>query len=467
MSTVLLRDAEVAGERVDVLLADAAIAGVEPVGALGGADVEVDCGGGAVLPGLHDHHVHLMAMAAAKRSVDVGTDLDAAVRAADADAAPRDWLRAVGYDESISGDLDRWRLDALAPGRPVRVQHRSGAMWVLSSAALDQVDAASATEAGIERGDDGQPTGRLFRLDGWLRGRLPPDPPPDLAAVGRRLAALGVTGVTDCTPTSTLDDLDALAAAASSGVLPLTVVATGSPALADARIPRPLRRGPVKVVIEDHDLPGIDELTGWYRRARAAGRPVAVHCVTRAALALAVAAWQEVGAADGDRVEHASVTPVELAATLAKLGVTVVTQPAFVAARGDAYLREVEPDDQPDLYRCASLQAAGVEVGGSTDAPFGPDDPWLAMRAAIGRATASGAVVGAAEAVTAAAALDLFLAPLERPGGPARTVRPGMPADLCVLDRPLADALADPSSRHVALTYANGRPAFTRARDRF
>ena len=84
----------------------------------------------------------------------------------------------------------------------------------------------------------------------------------------------------------------------------------------------------------------------------------------------------------GDRIEHASVTPPEVIAVMAHLSLTVVTQPAFVAARGDVYLRDVDPADRPDLYRCASLLEAGVAVGGSTDAPFGPDDPWLAMRAA-------------------------------------------------------------------------------------
>ena len=96
---------------------------------------------------------------------------------------------------SPGGRLDRRRLDALAPGRAVRVQHRSGALWVLSTAALEQVglldgdrsaeDLEGAGE-GIERDDAGRPTGRLFRLDAWLRERLPSERaatwPPSAAA---------------------------------------------------------------------------------------------------------------------------------------------------------------------------------------------------------------------------------------------------------------------------------------------
>ncbi len=345
--------------------------------ACSGADEVIECGGGALLPGLHDHHLHLLSMAAAAESVDVSGGLDEAVRAAHAHARPGVAIRAVHYDEVRDGPLDRWRLDALAPGRAVRVQHRSGALWVLSSVALDEVGAAEAGEAGIERDHRQRPTGRLFRLDGWLRARLPARLPPDLAAVGRRLASYGVTGVTDCTPAAVTDYFDPIAAAVRAGALPLTVWVTGGPELSETHPPPPLRRGPVKILITDHAFPPLDEVSEGIARAHRAGRAVAVHCVSRAGLLLALAAWRAVGSVPGDRIEHAAVTPLEAVPFLRELSLTVVTQPAFIAARGDGYLAEVEPADRPDLYRCASLQEGGVSVGGSTDAPFGPDDPWV------------------------------------------------------------------------------------------
>ena len=63
------------------------------------------------------------------------------------------------------------------------------------------------------------------------------------------------------------------------------------------------------------------------------------------------------------------MVPTELRDDLRRLGVTVVTQPHFVAERGDQYLVDVDPDDQPLLYPCASLRAAGVAVAAGTDAP--------------------------------------------------------------------------------------------------
>ena len=113
---------------------------------------EVIRGAAAALPGLHDHHLHLMAMAARPDSVDVGADRVAGVddlagvlASADAGLATGEWLRAVGYHERVLGQLDRWTLDRFVPDRPVRVQHRSGHLWVLNSAGcravgLDEAD---------------------------------------------------------------------------------------------------------------------------------------------------------------------------------------------------------------------------------------------------------------------------------------------------------------------------------------
>jgi predicted amidohydrolase YtcJ len=458
--SLVLRQAEVEGVRVDVRIEDTRVVAIGPPGTVRGADGEIECAGGALLPGLHDHHLHLLSMAAAADSVDVSTDLDRRVRAAHARALPGRAIRAVNYDEVGEGHLDRWRLDALAPGRAVRVQHRSGALWVLSTAALEEVGVTGATDVDIERDEAGRPTGRLFRLDGWLHERLPPDAPADLRPVGRRLAAFGITGVTDCTPTRAPGYFETLARAMQTGALPLAVMTTGAPELAETSPPPPLRRGPVKILIPDHVLPAFDDLLAWFHSARRAGRPVAVHCVTRAALLLALAAWREVGSVPGDRVEHASVTPPEVIAALGQLSLTVVTQPAFVAARGDAYLRDVEPADRVDLYRCASLLEGGVAVGGSTDAPFGPDDPWTAMRAAIERRAVSGRAVGSDAGLDAVAALGLFLGPLEQPGGPIRRIIVGAPADLCLLDVPLRTALRQPSSSHVVTTIADGERSF-------
>jgi predicted amidohydrolase YtcJ len=437
-------DAELDGRRVDVRIEDGRITRIDSSLPRSGTRV-VRAGGGALLPGLHDHHLHLMAMAARDRSTDVAPARDASafdkqLRDAHRSLGAGEWLRVVGYDEA-HGPLDPVRLDALAPGRAVRVQHRTGAAWMVSS--------VGSALAGVG-------PGWCHREDERLGRSWEGDPPPDLASVGRRLAVYGVTGVTDATPSTDTAAFDTLAAARAAGALHQRVMVTGGHQLASHTPPAELEQGPVKIIVGDHELPDPDALAGWFLAAHRASRPVAVHCVTRVALVLALVAWEQAGSVPGDRVEHASVVPLELIGPLSALGVRVVTQPGFVHAHGDRYLRTVDPEDLPHLYRCATLLDAGIRVGGSTDAPFGPEDPWVAIRAAVDRTTRDGAVLGAGEAVPARTALDSFLGDPRTPGGPPRTVGVGDPADLCLLDVPLGVALAEAHTDRVVATWIGG-----------
>ena len=191
------------GHRLDVRCAGGVITHVDREVPPGGHAVQAD--GGEVIPALHDHHIHLLALAAAASSVDVSpaTVRDGGGMARALRDAPGDgWLRAVGYHESVAGDLDRHGLDAFIADRPLRVQHRSGRRWILNSLAcrLTQISTAAPTGS-VERGADGEITGRVTGDDQLLRDRIPPLP-LDLHAVGLRLAGYGVAAVTDLTPTT-------------------------------------------------------------------------------------------------------------------------------------------------------------------------------------------------------------------------------------------------------------------------
>lgn len=441
--TLLIRDADVDGGRADVLVRDGRVASVTPPGPVPARTGEVlDAAGGALLPGLADHHVHLHALAAARTSVPAGrtrADLAAALAAAVPDG--HGWVRVVGNPD---GELDAAALDALAPGLLVRVQHRSGALWTLSTPALDAVRAADLP--GAERAADGTLTGRLFRADDRLRERLPDRGRPGLGAVGHELAAYGITAVTDATP-----DLDAASAEALTAV-PQRLTLLGVP-LGESP-PEGAAAGPYKIVLADHDLPGPDALAERIRAAHAAGRGVAVHTVTRESLVLLLVALEAAGRHPRDRLEHAALVPAELVADLR--GLAVVTQPGFLADRGDDYRRDVPETEHADLYRCRSLVDGGVGLALSSDAPYGPVDPWAVIRAATTRRTPDGAPLGPGEALTARAALDAYLCPPDDPGGPPRRVRPGAQADLVLLHVGLAEALRDPSADHVRATVIGG-----------
>ncbi len=443
---ILLRDVEIDGTtRTDCRIADGVITALAPNLVPAPGDQVLDGRGGALQPGFADHHLHLTATAVHAASLDLsGPDLDATLARAEPD--DQGWIRAVGFDDVGHGDLDRHRLDRAAPSVPVRVQHRSGALWVLNSAGLAQLGADHAHHPGIERTPDGSPTGRLWRADHWLGDAIGAPEGLSLRDLGARLASYGITHVTDATPTS--GHLPLLAAAVASGDLPqhvqvLAVAAGDHPGLGV---------GPVKIVVGDHDLPDLGDLVADITRARSASRAVAVHCVTRTALALTIAAFDAAGGTvDGDRIEHCAVAGPDLIDAIGERGLRVVTQPSLVARRGVDYALRSEEADRPDLWPYASLLRAGVPVGLSSDAPYGDPDPWATLRAASGRD------LNPAEKVPAATALAGLQSLLTDPGGPARRVAVGEPADLVLLDRSLEAALRDLDADCLRATVIDGR----------
>jgi predicted amidohydrolase YtcJ len=454
---LVIRDVEVEDRAgLDVRLEAGRIAAIGP--RLPGGGQEIDGAGGALIPGLVDHHIHLLALAAEAQSVNLADartrgEIAARLRAAAAERPRGAWIRATGYHEGAASLLCAGDLDAAVPAHPVRVQHRSGALWVLNGAALSQALGGDPAPDCLERDTAGRPTGRIWRGDAWLAARLSRTAPA-LAPVGRALAACGVTAVTDASATTDADAAAVLAAAHAAGDLPqrLTLMSAGA-----IEPPPGVAIGPVKILLDDDRLPDLDEMLGRIASARAWGRAVAVHCVTAAELAMTLAAFETAGPKPGYRIEHGSVIPQTAIAAIRALGLTVVSQPGFVRTRGDRYLAEVDPAEHADLYRLRSLKGAGVPLAASSDAPYGRPDPWEAIAAAVDRRTTVGRLLGHAEALTPREALDLWLGDTRNPGGPARRVAVGAPADLCLLDRPLAAALAAPRAERVAATIIGGR----------
>lgn len=419
MTGRLLRDVEVDGRRVDVRIRGSVVVDVAPLIRPEPGDDIVEGHGGALLPGLHDHHLHLLATAAARTSVDCSHGLDGL-----ASAPGSGWVRGVGCPVSV----DRHTLDQLHPTRPVRVQHASGSLWMLNTAGLRAVAAALDSSPDVERDRSGDPTGRLWRYDARLRRALPQaDHSATLAELAQEMLALGVTSVTDATP-----DLEQSTVELLRGFrLPVTLLGD------------PQGVAPWKLLLRDHDLPSYPELRDEVLLARAGvGRPVAVHCVTRESLLLTLAVLDDIGRVDGDRIEHAAVVPDPAALR----GLTVVTQPGFLRDRGERYAREVDPRDLPHLYPWASLSSAGAHVLPSSDAPHGPLDPWVVIASARDRRTRAGTVLGPAERVPAREALAGYL----RDGsGRPRRVTVGQPARILLLSVPLAEAMAEPSAELV------------------
>jgi predicted amidohydrolase YtcJ len=396
-----------------------------------------DAAGATIIPGLHDHHVHLRSAAAALTSARVGPAevrgrADLARTLADAPVGSDGWIRAVGYHEAVAGPLDRDVLDEVSPSLPVRVQHRSGVLWTLNSAGLARVGLAD------------HPDGRLRSADRSWSDTLQRNE-SGLAEISRLLSRYGVTGITDATPDFEVSDIVKLMEAHRRGELRQRVHCLA----------------PGKRILHDSDL-DLGELTAWVAERHAVDAPVAVHCVTAAQLVVTLSALREAGTHPQDRIEHAAVVPDDSVADLTDLNVTVVTQPNFVAERGDQYLTDVPAGEHHELWRVASLLTAGVRVALSTDMPFGEGDPWATMRAAVHRTTAAGGVLGADECVSASEALTMFFGTSGQPTDP-RSIAKGQPGDLCVLAAPRDEVLKVLDSQMVRATVVAGEVVFERA----
>ena len=428
---MIIRNAEIEGKITDVLLADGLIA---EIGINLKGDPHFDAKGGALIPGLHDHHIHLNATAAAMNSVRCGppevsgeTELIQALN-----KAGEGWLRGVGYHRSVAGEIDRAWLDDNGPNRPIRIQHRSGRLWILNSLAMAALDIAE------------PPDGRLLDSDISLRTK---SQFPDLKPLINRLLSYGITGVTEVTPSNGMAEYENYLRAAR----PLRLSIMGRAELSAKQSQH------LKLHYHDHDLPALESLANEIKQAHAVGRNIAAHCVTRAELMLTLAALDMAGPVYGDRIEHAAIADDAAIEWMKKLGVIVVTQPNFITEREAAYLKDVPRDEHKNLWRLKAFADAGLKVAAGSDAPFGNPNPWAAIAAAVKRPKGFDG-----EAVSPEAALGLYTKPANDAGAKPRELKVGVPADLCLLDSSWVQARRNLIDVKVQATWVGGGLVYNR-----
>ena len=435
----------------------------------------LDCGGGAVLPGFVDAHLHFFALAGAFLSADLRPSngvrsiraLAERLREAATSLPPGAWLKGKGYNEFCLEEgrhPTRADLDAAVPGYPVKITHRSHHAHVLNSIALQLagIDRFTPDPPGgmIERDlETGEPTGLLFEMGAFLAGCIPKESPTRLELgvrqAARALLSVGITTFQDANQTNDSARWQQFRSWKRLGLLPQRVsVLLGWEGFEEllcrgrAAYPREpgMRLGGLKIVLDrtSGDLhPSRRELAEMVRRADRAGWAVAIHAVERETLEAALTAFEALGGARSaheprHRIEHCSVCPPELARRLAAARVSVVTQPSFLHFHGDRYLATVPAEEIPMLYPVGDLVMAGVRVAASSDSPVAPALPLVGISAAVTRRAESGAQVGPRQAVEVAKAVSMhtrdaaWVLGMERQVG---AVALGRYADLVVLSR--------------------------------
>ena len=407
----------------------------------------------------------------------------------DGRAEAREWVRASGFEETRLAER-RFptvaELDAAVTPRPLRLRHATRHASVLNSAALAIVERALGPLGEAHAPGRARGLAVVYGLERELTDLVGPLPAAALRAALRAtsaaLARRGVGRLDEVTGANDAARAALLAEAAASGdVVQCVRLFVGDPDEAEAarraveealaargtwsaKVTRELAACPaagplveiagVKLFAHSSDDAASPAFAAAIVRARTAGLPVAVHAVEADVVAAvldalacapprAVAGLLAGRECDPDRIEHASLCPPELARRLAAARVAVVTQPGFLAARGDKYLDEVEEPLWRWLYPLRTLLRSGVLVAAGSDSPVGPADPRAGLAGATLRRAASGRVLGPYERIDEAAALALYADAPRRLRGeraeaearPSAWPRPGAVADVALLDR--------------------------------
>ncbi len=417
---------------------DADAAGLKSAGAR-----IVDCGGGTVLPGFHDAHMHLLAYAATMFAVDCRPssvssirDIKRVIGDRAATTPEGEWIRAWGYDNTSLIERrhpTRRDLDEAAPLHPVRLNHRSGHACALNTPALERVGiGASLPEppgATIGRElDSGEPSGLLFEMDEYLDDRIPPlsrdQVETYLRMASKTLLAHGVTSVQDATHHNSVGRWDLLNDLRDSvGTMPRVTVMPGFRHLADFTErglefgggETHLRVGHAKIMVtasSGRQTPDSGELSSMISDCVRTGFPAAVHAVEAEVAQSAAQAISNVADSLGKgaphRIEHCSECPPAALESVARSSTMVVTQPGFIYQNGDRYLDTVETGMLPYLYRIRALAERGVDIAFGSDAPIGSPDPMLGIYSAVTRLTESGSALGTGEGIGLLTALEAY-----------------------------------------------------------
>lgn len=494
---------------------------------LPGGDVpRLDAGGQVLMPGLIDAHGHVLALGAARRSLDLrGTsDLPAALAAVRAFAQARpdaDWVTGGGWNQAV-WKLGRFptaqELDSAVPDRPVWLSRVDGHAGWANSLALQRAGINRHTQdppgGRIERDAQGEPTGVL--VDGAMRlleRHVPPDSPVELAAqldtAERELLSLGITGVHDAGITAEADQL--LRDRARAGQLRLRIygMARGSDAdfMARLRASGPLRdagdghyslraiklfadgalgsRGaallaPYSDAPDRHGLLFYSDaaLQAQMRAAAEAGFQVNVHAIGDAANRQALAGFESLQKAMGPRstalrhhIEHAQVIALADLPRLARAQVIASIQPTHATSDMNMAEDRVGPQRIQGAYAWQRLLKANARLACGSDFPVEEPSPWAGLYAAVTRQDAQGQPVAGwyrQQALNPVQALDCFTRSAAYAGHAERDVgslTPGHRADFILVDHdPLTASPAGLLKTRVLQTWVGGRQVY-RAQD--
>jgi hypothetical protein len=454
------------------------------------AEAVLDLGGRAVLPGLVDAHGHLMYLARARLTLDVGglhseEAVSGKVAEAAGRAAPGEWLSGRGWDQNLwPGQQfpNRASLDRAAPRHPVALVRVDGHATWCNSAALQAAGIArdtADTEGGIVVKDaHGEPTGLLIDTAQRLIQRAEPLPTEERfdQAVADAIAeclAVGLTGIHEMGVT--LFALASYRRLIERGHFPFRNYAAVAGRSEETwahyrdRGPEAIGDGQVQVrafkllsdgalgsrgaalhspYCDDPENRGLllvpaEEIRRLSREAMERGFQVCVHAIGDRANTLTLDAFEQVLAEQPQlhqlrpRVEHAQILTDGDIPRFRALGVLPSMQPTHCTSDMDWAVARLGSERLKGAYAWRSLLDTGVVIAGGSDFPVESPNPFHGIYAAVARRPRSGEERGwqpeqrmtRAEAVRSFTAWNAYASHQEAELG---SLAPGKRADLIV-----------------------------------
>lgn len=482
----------------------------------------VDAGGHVLMPGLIDAHGHVLALGAARRSLQLRDtpDLAAALAAIQSFAAARPqatWITGGGWNQAI-WKLGRFptatELDGAEAARPVWLSRVDGhAGWANHRAlAIAGITRATPDPAGgrIERDANGDPTGVLVDGAMDLMERLvPAEDAAELAAnldtAERELLSLGLTSVHDAGISAAADQLLRQRATAGQLKIRLYGMARGSDAdfMARLRASGPLldlgnghyalraiklfadgalgSRGAALLApySDAPDSRGLlfhsdADLLAQMRAAARAGFQVNVHAIGDAANRQALAGFETLARELGPRstalrhrIEHAQVIAPADIPRFAKSQVIASMQPTHATSDMNMAEDRVGPQRIQGAYAWQRLLKSGARLACGSDFPVEEPSPWAGLYAAVTRQDADGKPVAGwyrTQALNPVQALDCFTRSAAYAGHAEKEVgalTPGHRADFILVDRdPLVASPAALLKTRVLETWVGGQRVY-------
>lgn len=482
----------------------------------------VDLKGRTVLPGFIDAHMHPMILADTVSQVacmpplvNSIEDIKKEIRKKRELQGTGKWIEGWGFDEGKLAEgraPNRRDLDEAAADVPVVLTRTCCHIVSVNSAALKLagIDRNTKSPAGgfIDRDENGEPTGILKESARYMIYDILPEKTEEdtvrlLAGLGEKLLSQGITSISEAFGrTAPTDYLEIYSRAESRGLKQRValyymwddlkaavgfnkestrreapVFAAGVKVLADGSV-----SGKTAWVnpgyYKDEANYGLSTVTG--EELLAAGRfakennlQMVVHAMGEQAIDLVVDTFYGkegwMGGMPSIRVEHAAMPTQKALKRAAKSGIAFVSQPIFMYAEIESYLKNLGAERTKTVYPYRDILNEGIKLCFSSDAPAtawaDPSNPWVAIKSAVTRKAYDGTDTGQNQKLDVETAVRLYTAEAGDILGIPNIgqLKEGFNADFIVLDRDIFNIPPEKiDETNVEETYINGEPVFRR-----